>query len=98
MVTGISNAYDHMELCLIIQAEVILNEIGFYITEINFTAEHLGSNFLLPTFSKGGIWDFQVAYLLLDTVNLKLCVWVLSLEQAIKMEWAVVTLMPFARL
>ena len=51
-----------MELCLVLQAEVILGETGFYITEINFTAEFLGSNFSLPTFSTGSKFDFQVAY------------------------------------
>ena len=31
-----------------------------------------GSNFLLPTFLTGGKWDFQVANLLLATVNFEL--------------------------
>ena len=61
MVKGIDNAFDHMELCLVLQAEVILSEIGVYITDINFTAEFLGSNFLLTTFSTVGKLDFQVA-------------------------------------
>ena len=37
--------FDCIELCLVLKAKAILNEIGFYITENNFTAELLGSNF-----------------------------------------------------
>ena len=38
-----------------------------------FATELPGSNFLPPTFSTGGKWDFQVANLLLATVNFKPC-------------------------
>ena len=41
----------------------------FVLQEITFTTEFPGSNFLLPTFLTGGKWDFQVANLLLASVN-----------------------------
>ena len=44
-------------------------KIGLFFQEITFTTEFPGSNFLLPTFLTGGKWDFQVANLLLATVN-----------------------------
>ena len=37
--------------------------------EITFISEFPGRNVLLPTFLTGGKWDFQVANLLLATVN-----------------------------
>ena len=42
--------------------------------EISFRTEFPGSNFLLPTFLTGGKWDFQVANLLLATVNFEPCI------------------------
>ena len=44
-------------------------KIGLVFQEITFIPEFPGSNFLLPTFLTGGKWDFQVANLLLATVN-----------------------------
>ena len=70
MVKGIDNAFDYMELCLVLQAvKYFLREIGFYFPEIILTTEFPGSNFLLPTLSIGSKWDFQVADLLLATAN-----------------------------
>ena len=47
--------------------------IGLFFQEIIFTTEFQGSNFLLPTFLTGGQGYFQVANLLLATVNIKPC-------------------------
>ena len=69
MVKGIHNAFDHMELCLVNQSSNFEGKIGFYFPEITLTTEFPGSNFLLPTFSMGSKHDFQVAYLLLTTVD-----------------------------
>ena len=44
-------------------------KMGLFFLEITFIIELLGSNFLLPRFSTGGKWDFQVANLLLATAN-----------------------------
>ena len=44
-------------------------KIGLFFQEITFITEFPDSNFLLPTFLTGGKWDFQVAELLLATVN-----------------------------
>ena len=44
-------------------------KIGLFFEEITFRTEFPGSNFLLPTFLTGGKWDFEVANLLLATVN-----------------------------
>ena len=55
-------------LCLI-NKRLISVKIGLVFQEITFISEFLGSNFLLPTFLRGGKWDFQVANLLLATVN-----------------------------
>ena len=44
-------------------------KIGLFFQEITFITEFPGSNFLLPTLLTGGKWDFQVADLLLATVN-----------------------------
>ena len=44
-------------------------KIGLFFQEITFRTEFPGSNFLLPTFLTGGKWDFEVANLLLATVN-----------------------------
>ena len=71
MVKGIDNAFDHMELYLVLQAEVILREIGFYISKINSTVEFLGGNVLLPTFLTDGNLSFQMVYLLLAISNLE---------------------------
>ena len=49
-------------------------KIGLFFQEITFITEFLDSNFLLPTFLIGGKWDFQVANLLLATVNFKPCI------------------------
>ena len=48
-------------------------KISFFFQEITFITEFPGSNFLLPTFSTGGKWDFQVANLLLASVNFEPC-------------------------
>ena len=48
-------------------------KIGLFFHKIAFITEFPGSNFLLPTFLTGGKWDFQVANLLLATVNFELC-------------------------
>ena len=69
MAEGIDNAFDHTELCLVLQVKVVLSEIGFIFTEIHFTIELSGINFLLHTFSTDGKWDFQVASLLHATVK-----------------------------
>ena len=45
------------------------SENGLFFQEITFRTEFPGSNFLLPTFLTGGKWNFEVAYLLLATVN-----------------------------
>ena len=42
---------------------------GLFFQEITLRKEFPGSNSLLPTFLTGGKWDFQVANLLLATVN-----------------------------
>ena len=44
-------------------------KIGLFFREITFRTVLPGSNFLLPTFLTGGKWDFEVANLLLATVN-----------------------------
>ena len=67
MAKGIGNAFDHMELCLVLQAEEFLLLPSHYATELP------GSNILPPTFSIGGKWNFQVANLLLATVNFEPC-------------------------
>ena len=44
-------------------------KIGLFCQEITFMTEFPGSNILPPTFLTGGKSDFQVANLLLATVN-----------------------------
>ena len=44
-------------------------KIGLFFQEITFITKFIGSNFLLPTIYTGSKWDFQVANLLLATVN-----------------------------
>ena len=44
-------------------------KIDLFFQEITFKKEFPCSNFLLPSFLSGGKWDFQVANLLLATVN-----------------------------
>ena len=44
-----------------------------FFQEITSITEFPGSNFLLPTIYTGSKWDFQVADLLLATVNFKPC-------------------------
>ena len=78
MVKSINNAFDHMELCLALQAvkqnlSNSLVKICFFFPESNFAIDFPGSSFLLPTFSTGGKYDFQVANLLLATVNFEPC-------------------------
>ena len=46
-------------------------KIGLFFQEITFITEFLGSSLLLSTFLTGGKWDFQVANLLLASVNLE---------------------------
>ena len=49
-------------------------KIGLFFQEIPFITECPGSKFLLLTFLMGGKWDFQVANLLLATVNFEPCI------------------------
>ena len=42
---------------------------GLFFQEITSITKFPGSNFLLPTFLTGDKWNFQVANLLLATVN-----------------------------
>ena len=44
-------------------------KMGMFFQEITSVTEFSGSNFLLPTIYTGSNWDFQVANLLLATVN-----------------------------
>ena len=44
-------------------------KIGLFFQIITFITEFPGSNSLLPTLLTGGKWDFQLANLLLATVN-----------------------------
>ena len=44
-------------------------KIGLFFQEITFRTEFPGSNLLLPIFLTGGKLDFEVANLLLATVN-----------------------------
>ena len=69
MVKGIDNAFDHVELCFVLNRRNISMKIGLFFQDITFITEFPGSKFLLPTFLTGGIWDFQVANLLLATVH-----------------------------
>ena len=70
MVKCIDSALDHMELHLVLLAEFFLREAGFFFIKIYFATEISGSTlFLLPAFSTGGKWYFQVANLLLATDN-----------------------------
>ena len=48
-------------------------KIGLFFQEITLITEFTGSNFLLPTFLTGGKWYFEVANLLLATVNFEPC-------------------------
>ena len=43
---------------------IISVNISFFFQEITFITEFPGSIFSLPTFFKGGKWDFQVANLI----------------------------------
>ena len=52
-----------------INTRIISVKIGLFFQEITFTTDFRSSNFLLPTFVTGGKWDFQVANLLLATIN-----------------------------
>ena len=58
-------------------------KISLFFQEITLITELPGSNFLLPTFLTGGKQDFQVANLLLVTVNFepwsRLNAWIVSL-------------------
>ena len=56
-----------------IKRRIISVKIGLFFQENIFRTEFTGSNFLLPTFFTGGQWYFQVANLLLATVNFKPC-------------------------
>ena len=73
MVKGIGNSFYQMELCFVVQAdELFLTvEIGLFFQEITFLTEFQDINFLLPTFLTDGKWDFQVAKLLLATINVE---------------------------
>ena len=74
MLKDINNAFDSMELAFcLINHRIISVKIGFklFFQEITFITELPSSNILLPPFSteSDGKWDFQVANLLLATVN-----------------------------
>ena len=56
--------------CLI-KGKIISVQISLFFQEITFRTEFPGNNFLLPTFLTGGKRDFEVANLLLATVNLE---------------------------
>ena len=58
--------------CLI-NRRFISVKTGLVFQDITFISEFPGSNVLLPTFLTGGTWDFQVANLLLATVNFEPC-------------------------
>ena len=73
MVKGIDNAFDHMELSFVINRRIISLKFGLFFQEITFITEFPGST-LLPTFLTDGKWNFQVANLLLATVNFEPCV------------------------
>ena len=51
------------------------SENRLVLPRITFITELPGSNILLPTFLTGSKRDFQVANLLLATVNFELCTW-----------------------
>ena len=53
------------------KGRVISAKTGLFFQEITFITEFPGSNVLLPTFLTGSKRDFQVANLLLATVNFK---------------------------
>ena len=75
MVEGIDNVFDHMKLCFVLSRTIISSKIGFQ--EITFITEFPGSNFLLLIYLyilTGGKWGFQVANLLLATINFEPCV------------------------
>ena len=72
MVKGIDNAFDHMELCFVIYRvgrTIISVKKQLALLRNYFHNRVQGSNFLLPTFLTGGNLSFQVANLLLATVN-----------------------------
>ena len=54
---------------VLIKRKIISVKIGLFFQEITFRTEFPGSNLLLPTFSTGDKWDFEVADLLLATFN-----------------------------
>ena len=67
---GIGNAFDQMELCLVLQTvKQFLREKWLLLPRNYFDNRISSSNFLLPTFSIGSIQNFQVATLPLATVN-----------------------------
>ena len=66
MFKGINNAFN--VFCLI-KRGIISVKIGLSFQEITFRTEFLGSKNILT----GGKWDFQVANLLLATVNFEPC-------------------------
>ena len=66
---SIDNAFDHVELGFVLKQKNFFSEIGLFFQETTFITEFSDSNSLLPMFLTGGKWDFQVANLLLATVN-----------------------------
>ena len=83
MVKGIDNAFDHMEWCFFLHTEELFQlEIGMFFQEVTFITGFPGSNFMLPTFLTGGKWNFQVANLLLATVNSKPCMQTVKPDQS----------------
>ena len=72
MVKGIDNAFDHNgNVFCLLSRRTISVKIGLFSQEINFITEFSGRNVLLPTFLTSSKWDFQVANLLLATINFK---------------------------
>ena len=56
----------------LINRKIISVKISLFFQKISFRTEFPGSNCLLPLFLTGGKWGFQVANLLLATVNVKI--------------------------
>ena len=53
---------------------IISAKISLFSQKVSFITEFTGSNILLLTYLTDGQWDFQVANLLLVTVNFESCI------------------------
>ena len=71
--TQVSDSGPHGPLVNLIKRRIISVKISLFFQENTFRTEFPGTNFLLPSFLTGGKWDFQVADLLLSTVNFEPC-------------------------